>query len=286
MTATTTNQANTGIHRAAGEPSTKPRPTAVTVRVKRQDGPGKPAYWQAFQVPYKANLNIISVLQWIAANPTTVDGQHTTPPIWESNCLEEVCGACTMLVNGHVRQSCSTLVDEYLDAGDAEITLAPMTKFPVVRDLWVNRQRMFDNLKRIKGWVPIDGTHSLGAGPKESQENQEFRYALSRCMTCGCCLEACPQFTLDNDFVGAQIFGQALYFNLHETGKALKGERLDEMMNPGGIVDCGNAQNCVKVCPKEIPLTEAIAYIGRQTTMHAFKRFFAGGTRKQHAGGE
>ena len=44
----------------------------------------------------------------------------------------------------------------------------------------------------------------------------------------------------------------------------------------GGVSDCGNAQNCVKVCPKEIPLTEAIAKAGRQTTVHAVKAFFTG----------
>jgi succinate dehydrogenase / fumarate reductase iron-sulfur subunit len=48
------------------------------------------------------------------------------------------------------------------------------------------------------------------------------------------------------------------------------------MMEPGGIADCGNAQNCVKVCPKEIPLTESIAEIGRSTTFHAVKKFFTG----------
>jgi succinate dehydrogenase / fumarate reductase iron-sulfur subunit len=151
-----------------------------------------------------------------------------------------------------------------------------MNKFPVLRDLCVNRDRMFTNLLRIKGWVPIDGTHSLGPGPKESPREQDVRYALSRCMTCGCCLEACPQFTIDNDFVGAQVIGQVQYFNMHKTGKVHKDERLDVMEQPGGIADCGNAQNCVKVCPKEIPLTEAIGAVGRQTTVHAIKKFFTG----------
>ena len=46
--------------------------------------------------------------------------------------------------------------------------IEPMTKFPVVRDLFVDRQRMFDNLTKLKGWVPIDGTSTRsGPGPKE-----------------------------------------------------------------------------------------------------------------------
>ena len=33
-------------------------------------------------------------------------------------------------------------------------------------------------------------------------------------------------------------------------------------MAEGGIQVCGNAQNCVAVCPKEIPLTTSIARPG------------------------
>ena len=43
-----------------------------------------------------------------------------------------------------------------------------------------------------------------------------------------------------------------------------------------GVNDCGNAQNCVKVCPKEIPLTESIGAMGRSTTIHSIASFFTG----------
>jgi len=243
------------------------------LRIKRQDGPEQPAYWQTFNVPRKPQMNVISALQHVAAHPYTVEGERASVPAWDAGCLEEVCGSCTMNVNGHVRQACSALISELIDS-EGTVTLEPMSKFPVIRDLFVDRQRMFDALKQVKGWVPIDSTQDLGPGPRESQENQAERYALSRCMTCGCCLEACPQFQQDSDFIGPQAIAQALYFNEHETGSHLKDERLDALMGPGGITDCGNAQNCVKVCPKDVPLTEAIAKIGRQTTVRAFQRFF------------
>lgn len=245
------------------------------VRVKRQDKPKTQPYWEEFELQYKSGMNIISVLQAIAASPLTADGKKTTPPAYLSACLEEVCGSCTALVNGRVCQMCSLLVDACLLESDT-ITLEPMSKFPVIRDLMVDRARLFEDLKKIKGWVPIDGTLSLGPGPTEKPDNQDVRYALSRCMSCGCCLEVCPQYTMDNNFVGAAVISQVRYFNRHETGKELKGERLDVMQEPGGIADCGNAQNCVKACPKEIPLTESIADIGRQTTVHAIRKFFTG----------
>lgn len=249
--------------------------------IKRCEGPGKPSRWETFKVVVERGSNVISCLQQVAANPVTIDGTKTTPVVWDSGCLEEVCGACTMVINGKVRQSCSCLIDDYAPEEGDTMTLEPMTKFPVIRDLWVDRARLFHNLERVKAWVPIDGTYSLGPGPREKPADQEVRYKLSECMSCGCCLEACPQFNLEPDakewdtaFVGAHAISQARLFNAHETGAQLKAARLNVMMEAGGVNDCGNAQNCVKVCPKGIPLTESIAAIGRAVTIHGFTRFF------------
>ncbi|MBX3382575.1 MAG: succinate dehydrogenase iron-sulfur subunit [Phycisphaeraceae bacterium] len=255
----------------------------VLFRVLRCDGPGKPSRWEEFKVPVPPGANVISCLQHIAANPVTTAGVRTTPVVWDSGCLEEVCGACTMVINGKVRQSCSCLIDDHAPREGDVITLEPMSKFPIIRDLWVDRERLFHNLRRVRAWVPIDGTYSLGAGPRENPDTQGTRYKLSECMSCGCCLEACPQFnheaspeSWDTAFVGAHAISQARLFNMHETGKVLAGERLDELAGPGGVNECGNAQNCVKVCPKHIPLTESIAAMGRAVTIHAVKKFFLG----------
>jgi succinate dehydrogenase / fumarate reductase iron-sulfur subunit len=246
----------------------------VVIRIKRQAAPQQAAHWEEFRVPVRPNMNVISVLQWIAAHPVTTDGKATTTPVWDSGCLEEVCGACTMLINGKTRQACSALV-ERVSPDLSPITLEPMTKFPVVRDLFVDRSRIFNDLKRVKAWVPIDGTYDLGPGPAMSQKLQETRYPLSRCITCGCCLEACPQYTPANKFVGAAVISQARLFNEHPIGAALKDERLEELMGEGGVQDCGKAGNCVEVCPKEIPLLESIAAVQRQATVYSLKRFFS-----------
>jgi succinate dehydrogenase / fumarate reductase iron-sulfur subunit len=178
-----------------------------------------------------------------------------------------------MIINGKVRQSCSALVEKLTEDG-SPITLEPMSKFPLLRDLFVDRSRLFEDLKRVKAWVPIDGTYDLGPGAPVPQEVQEMRYPLSRCISCGCCLEACPQYTPVNTFVGAAVISQARLFNEHPTGAALKDERLEILMEEGGVADCGKAGNCQEVCPKEIPLLESIAAIQRQATVYAIRRFF------------
>ena len=266
------------------------------VRILRQDGPGKPGYWETFRVEYEPDMNVISVLQKIAAKAETVEGKKVAPVAWDCGCLEEVCGACTMLVNGRVRQSCTALVDRLLEDNPGGIELQPMSKFPVVRDLVVDRSRLFRALQRFKAWVPVDGYYHMGAAPQQTRHDQEAHYPLSQCMSCGCCLEACPQYTkiefprkpgeteeqyqtrrneaYDTHFLGAHAISQVVLFNSHPIGGNIAGERLDALMAPGGIQICGNAQNCVAVCPKEIPLTTSIARAGRATTLHAIKLIF------------
>jgi len=266
------------------------------VVVLRQDGPGKPSYWERHRVAYEPDMNVISVLQRIAANARTADGRPVAPVAWECNCLEEVCGACTMVINRRARQACTALVDRLLEEHPGHIELRPMSKFPVIRDLVVDRSRMFETLKKIRAWLPVDSYLDMGPGPRQSQDNQELAYVLSKCMTCGCCLEACPQYVkieiqrkpgetdaeyerrqkaaFDRGFLGAFAIAQIDLFNTNPIGEMTSRERLDALVAEGGIQVCGNAQNCVRVCPKEIPLTHSIGRAGRIATRHVLKQWF------------
>lgn len=239
----------------------------VQLRILRQDAPDTRPYWESFEVEHVPGMNVISCLMAIQRNPVNVIGEKVRPVVWECNCLEEVCGACTMNINGGPRQSCSALVDNL----EQPIVLKPLTKFPVLRDLMVDRKRMFDAFRRVMSWVPIDGTYDLGPAPKRSEKEQEKAYDLARCMVCGCCMEACPQYGQEKEFIGPAPLSQANLFNINPTGRMNKEDRLRRVMEKGGLQDCGNAQNCVKVCPKNIPITDSIAELGREATLLLLK---------------
>jgi succinate dehydrogenase iron-sulfur subunit len=243
----------------------------VIIRIKRQADPESRSYWEEFELAWKPGMNVTSSLMDIAANPVTREGKRTTPVTYDSNCLEEVCGSCAMLINDRARMACSALVDQLKQP----IKLEPFSKFPVIRDLSVDRSVLFENLKAVKAWVPIDGTYDLGSGPRLSMEDQEQAYPLSRCISCCCCMEACPQFNESTGFVGAATISQVRLFNTHPTGKALKRERLAALMGDGGIQECGYAQNCVEVCPKDIPLTRSIAQVGGEVIKQAIGDLFS-----------
>jgi succinate dehydrogenase / fumarate reductase, iron-sulfur subunit len=239
---------------------------------------GTPAkqYWEEFELPVKPFYNIISALMDIQKSPINRKGEKVEPVAWEQGCLEEVCGSCSILINGRPRQGCTALIEPLLTESKCDtIRLAPMTKFPLIRDLVVDRSVMFQHLKRIQGWVEVDGSYERGFGPKQDPKVQEARYVLSTCMTCGCCLEACPQVSGRSKFMGPAVISQVRLFNSHPTGKTQAPERLRVMMDEGGVSDCGNAQNCAQVCPKKIPLTESIAKMGRDVAKQALHDFIS-----------
>jgi succinate dehydrogenase / fumarate reductase iron-sulfur subunit len=243
-----------------------------TVRfiIKRQDTPQSKPYWEEFDLRWRSGMNVIIGLMDIAMNPVDRLGKTTQPIMYESNCLEEVCGSCAMIINGKGRMACSALVDKL----DHPIKLEPLTRFPVIRDLSVDRSVLFENLKLVKAWVPVDGTYDLGPGPRIDPEVQEKMYPLSRCISCCLCLEACPQVTPATRFVGAAIINQVRLFNEHPTGTSIKRERLTAMMGDGGIHECSYVQNCVKICPKGIPLTTSISEVYGQVMRQAIGDLF------------
>ncbi|MBB65487.1 MAG: succinate dehydrogenase iron-sulfur subunit [Waddliaceae bacterium] len=237
--------------------------------------PGK-QYWEEFRLDLKPAMNVISALMDIRRDPVNTQNQRVEPVVWEDGCLEEVCGSCSMLVNGRPRQACTALIAPILEESKSKvITLAPFTKFPLVRDLMVDRTRMFENLKKVQAWIEGDSSHDRGPGPSVSQAKQEVMYTLSTCMTCGCCSESCPQVNNESEFMGPAPISQVRLFNTHPTGKNTASKRLHKLMGADGISSCGNAQNCYEVCPKNIPLTESISAIGRQVTIQAVKDLFS-----------
>jgi succinate dehydrogenase / fumarate reductase iron-sulfur subunit len=268
------------------------------VHVLRQDRPDQRSYWQSFRLAREPSMNVTSVLQRIAANAMAANGERVAPVAYEANCLEEVCGSCTMLINGRVRQACSALVDQLLADQPGEIELRPLTSFPVMRDLLVDRRRMFRALEKLECWIDVDGYYDAGPGPRQSPEQQNQAYPLSECMSCGCCLEACPQYSkvelrrdpgesdeqfrqrevaaFDRNFIGAHSMSQAVLMNSNPTGKMTATKRIEAMIGPGGIQNCGKAANCQAVCPKHIPLMKSWARAGRSATVFALKKLFDG----------
>ena len=103
----------------------EPKQKSIKLIIKRQDNQDSKPYEETFEIPYKENMNVIACLMEIRRNPVNNKGEKTTPVTWDMNCLEEVCGACSMVINGRARQSCSAIVDQL----EQPIRLEPMSTF-------------------------------------------------------------------------------------------------------------------------------------------------------------
>src|SRR5438105_4214645 len=101
-------------------------PATIRFKIQRREREGAPSHFETFELQYRRNLNVISALMEIRKSPVTIDGKTTTPPVWDMSCLEQVCGICTMIIDGTVRQSCSALIDDLLLASNTDtVTLQP-----------------------------------------------------------------------------------------------------------------------------------------------------------------
>ena len=239
-----------------------------TLQISRQESLEKPETHQVDErvVDLDPQTSVLAALH--GAEPSTEGGG--SPVAYEGECFEGVCGACSMLVNGRVRLACTTSLESVADKRGV-VRLAPLTKFPLVGDLVVDRSRMTESQKRLFLFEPVPSDQL--AGPALQTPDEATRLArLDTCMQCGACLEACPQYSDHGEFVGAQALHQLSVKNLRSLGAHDLSTRLQAAMAPEAqkmaAVALLMAQNCVEVCPEELPLADSLQSVARQTTRH------------------
>ena len=198
-------------------------PQEVVLRISRRDRQDAPPRWEEFRTPLPPESQHHLLPDGDPEKPRHARRQEDHA----ARLGHELSGTgLRHLHDGHQRPRAPVVLGAHRQLEPHKpITLEPMSKFPNVRDLVVDRSEMFDHLKRVKAWIEIDGTYDLGAGPRMSQEDVAERYAYSRCMTCGCCLEACPQYG-DGNYIGPQAIAQVRLMNMHPTGKMTRDDRL------------------------------------------------------------
>src|SRR5215207_2000474 len=100
-------------------------------------------------------------------------------------CRVNMCGSCGMVINGRERLACKTNVSD-LPPG-SEITLRPMNHFPIIKDLVVNMDPMFDKFRQtLSFFEPKDESTEPARIAHDAPEREEIRIATD-CIACGCC---------------------------------------------------------------------------------------------------
>jgi succinate dehydrogenase / fumarate reductase iron-sulfur subunit len=151
-----------------------------------------------------------------------------------------------MRINGLPRLACSTFLNSLKSS---TITLEPMSKFPLVRDLIVDRSILFAHLKKLNLWLESEAYMT--------EWTHEQRFQSARCLMCGCCLEVCPNFSTEGDFAGA-IAAVNAFRILNEEQETGHHKEISAEYRKRYFEGCGKSLACQNICPAGLPVEELI----------------------------
>ena len=213
----------------------------IEISVIRQKSKDQKPYIQNFVYTGDGNLTIADWLTEVNQNETKTDRIA-----WECGCLEKKCGACAMLINGYPSLACSIFLKKAVKRG--KIILEPFHKFPLIKDLIVDRSSIFDTLKLMKVWLGEKD-------PSDYSWDRDLQYKAGQCLQCGCCLEVCPNFLAGKKFVGASAMVEA-YRAIEQNDQGDHKNDMKKEYQERFFAYCGQSLSCKSVCPQGLPLDE------------------------------
>ncbi len=224
----------------------------MRVNVLRQQFPGSDPYWETFDYDGPDDNSVAGVLDYLNYHDDIVDisGRRTTRIGWECSCLQGICGACAMVINGAPALACETFVR---DIKDAEIRIQPLQKFPVIHDLVVDRSSIHENLKRANVCI---GEYQPAADIDHAHQS-----AAAKCLKCGLCLEVCPNYVNGETFFGA-AFANDCY--LVASRNRTKEKEILKIYGEHFGKTCSKSLSCMEVCPMKIPTLASMAKLNRK----------------------
>ena len=223
----------------------------MRVRVLRQLFPGSEPYWETFNYDGPRDNSIAGVLDYLNYHDdiVDVDGRTTTRIGWECSCLQGMCGACAMVINGSPALACETFVRE---CKGKDIEIRPLRKFPVIHDLVVDRSSIHENLRNSNVYI--------GEYQPSGDGDHAHQYAAAKCLKCGLCLEVCPNYVNGQSFFGA-AFANDCYLAASRNQAKVRDIRRVYADHFGK--GCSKSLSCMDVCPMKIPTLASMAKMNR-----------------------
>ena len=175
------------------------------------------------------------------------------------SCRQATCGSCGMIINGKPRLACFTKISEL---NSNVVTVEPMNNFPIIRDLAVRFERLFDSHHKIQPYLMREDSE-ISSNEKEfiqSPEELEQYIQFANCIKCGLCNSACPTMATDSSFIGPQALAQAYRYVADSRDKG-KDSRLKIIDESHGIWRCHFAGSCSQVCPKGVDPAMGIQFL-------------------------
>ena len=224
----------------------------MIVKIKRQQNPESAPYWQKFLYDGPLHVTISTVLDTINYKDDLfdADGNPAARIRWECSCMQAICGGCAMVINGVPALACNTFADA---VKGTELVLEPLSKFPVVADLIVDRSVIYENLNQAKAYLESRAVNS--------KRDHEQQYSVAKCLKCGLCLEVCPNYFPGGTFFGA-VFANDSYLITSQSEE--KPTQLVKEYRSHFAAGCSKALSCQTVCPVGIETLTSILKMNRK----------------------
>ena len=224
----------------------------MIVKIKRQSDPQADAYWQSFTYNGPEHVTVSAILDALNYTDDLFDteGKPAARIRWECSCMQAVCGGCAMVINGVPALACATYADE---VKGKELVLEPLSKFPVIADLIVDRSVIYENLTAVEAYLD-----TLAENDKRQHEQQ---YSTAKCLKCGLCLEVCPNYHPGGNFFGAVLANES--YLIASLSPEKKPKIIDAYKTHFGA-GCSKALSCQSVCPVGIETLTSIMKMNRK----------------------
>jgi len=217
---------------------------------------GNAPHLQVYELPEADSMTLFIALNLI---------RETQDPTLQFDfvCRAGICGSCGMLVNGKPTLACRTLTQQLPE----DITLAPLPGFEIIADLSVNTGKWMRGMsERLETWlhrkqleIDLDAMED-----RMEPETAEAIYELERCIECGCCIAACGTAQMRPDFVGAVGINQLARFRLDPRDNRTDADFYQVIGTEDGVFGCMTLLGCEDTCPKNLPLTQQLAFMRRK----------------------
>ncbi|GIV32061.1 MAG: succinate dehydrogenase [Saprospiraceae bacterium] len=236
----------------------------LTLKVWRQKNAQAPGRFETYEVEANEHMSFLEMMDVL--NEQLI-ARKEEPVAFEHDCREGICGACSMVINGHPHgplqgtTTCQLHMRHFKDGDTIYVEPFRAKGFPVIKDLVVDRSA-FDRIIQAGGFISVSTGQAVDGNtiliPKDVASKA---FDAATCIGCGACVAACPNASAML-FVSAKVSHLALL----PQGQVEAKRRVLNMvrqMDAEGFGNCSNVTACEAECPKNISV-ENIARMNRE----------------------
>jgi fumarate reductase (CoM/CoB) subunit B len=217
----------------------------VVAEVRRHDpAQGGEPHYQRFEVSGIDSMRVLDVIRSIY--------EHQAGDLaYQFACRVGRCGTCAVKVNGVPVLACQEKCKPHM-------RIEPLTPFPVLRDLVVDRSEVEARYAALKLTPQRTREHPGRPEPIEPGLAEKLcHYDL--CLACMVCVSACPAVD-ERAFDGPAFMLKLRHMAAHPADSA---DRLDQAIE-AGMLECFNCDVCTQLCPADLSPAQAVRDLRKQ----------------------